>query len=455
MADLVRHAVGVDLVELALRFALGEAVPDERRAAAVLAATRDPVPDRVARAAADGPRHARSGSLDPVLEAEGVVQAETYLAVGETIRPVRLDGDRRGYVIATADTSIEALERAEAAARMLAGGGRVSDPRTALVAAGYDAMVDTWEAGRRRSATIRAPSGATSSSTRLAPGAHVVELGCGGGTDETRSLAERFRVTRRRSLGTSSSAAHASASRRRVRPRRSHRARARTRLGRRGRGVLRLQPRPARATRRRCSSASAAGSSRRALARDARRERRAGLDRGLARRTDVLLGFEPETNRRLLDARGIRAAPRRARNDPRARGRCDIPLGARAAMSCAFDLDALRRAARRRSRRRLPVRAFRPSRRGRRSAPAPRRRPLARRRAADGRARGRRGRIRDVLPDDRVGLLQPRLEGRRRRDRTAPRPRPPRRAPRRPPERRARRALRPGRRLAQPGSRRT
>ena len=33
--------------------------------------------------------------------------------------------------------------------------------------------------------------------------------------------------------------------------------------------------------------------------------------------------------------------------------------------------------------------------------PPPRRRPLARRRAADGRARGRGGRRRDVLPDDR------------------------------------------------------
>jgi hypothetical protein len=59
------------------------------------------------------------GPLDPVLAAEGVVQADTYLQVGETIRPVRLDGDRRGYVIATADTSVEALERAEAAARLL------------------------------------------------------------------------------------------------------------------------------------------------------------------------------------------------------------------------------------------------------------------------------------------------------------------------------------------------
>ena len=59
------------------------------------------------------------GSLDKVLAFPGVVQADTYLQVGETIRPVRLDGDRRGYVIAVADTNLEALERAEAAARLV------------------------------------------------------------------------------------------------------------------------------------------------------------------------------------------------------------------------------------------------------------------------------------------------------------------------------------------------
>jgi len=32
---------------------------------------------------------------------------------------VRLDGDRRGYVIATGETNLEALERAEAAARLV------------------------------------------------------------------------------------------------------------------------------------------------------------------------------------------------------------------------------------------------------------------------------------------------------------------------------------------------
>jgi hypothetical protein len=54
-----------------------------------------------------------------VLAFPGVVQAEVYLQVGETVRPVRLDGDRRGYVIATADTNLDALERAEAAATLL------------------------------------------------------------------------------------------------------------------------------------------------------------------------------------------------------------------------------------------------------------------------------------------------------------------------------------------------
>jgi hypothetical protein len=54
-----------------------------------------------------------------VLAAPGVVQADVFLAEGETIRPVRLDGDRRGYVIATGATNLEALERAEAAAALV------------------------------------------------------------------------------------------------------------------------------------------------------------------------------------------------------------------------------------------------------------------------------------------------------------------------------------------------
>jgi len=118
MADLVRHAVGVDLVEVALRQALGEEVPDE----VALPRFTQPLAIRFF-TAQPGPlptgRVTRIGSLDAVLASEGVVQADTYLQVGETIRPVRRDGDRRGYVIAVADTWEEALGRAEAAATKL------------------------------------------------------------------------------------------------------------------------------------------------------------------------------------------------------------------------------------------------------------------------------------------------------------------------------------------------
>jgi biotin carboxylase len=118
MADLVRHAVGVDLVEVALRLALGEPVPDEvalprfRQPLAIRFLTAEPGPLSTGRVT-------RVGSLDRVLAADGVVQAETYLELGETIRPVRRDGDRRGYVIAVADTSHEALARAEHAMGLL------------------------------------------------------------------------------------------------------------------------------------------------------------------------------------------------------------------------------------------------------------------------------------------------------------------------------------------------
>ena len=118
MADLARHAVGVDLVEIALRQALGLEVPDE------LVKPRFSQPLAIKfLTAAPGPlptgRVQSIGSLEKVLAFPGVVQAELYLQLGETIRPVRLDGDRRGYVIAVADTNLQALERAEAAAKLV------------------------------------------------------------------------------------------------------------------------------------------------------------------------------------------------------------------------------------------------------------------------------------------------------------------------------------------------
>jgi biotin carboxylase len=117
MADLARHAIGLDLVEIALRQALGVEVPDElavprfRRSLAIRFLTAEPGPLPTGRVQ-------QWSGLERVLAFPGVVQADVFLAEGETIRPVRLDGDRRGYVIAVAETSVEALERAEAAAKL-------------------------------------------------------------------------------------------------------------------------------------------------------------------------------------------------------------------------------------------------------------------------------------------------------------------------------------------------
>ncbi len=118
MADLARHAVGVDLIEIALSQALGEEVPDEMARPRFM----QPLAIRFL-TAAPGPlptgKVTEIGSLEKVSAFPGVVQADVYLSVGETIRPVQLDGDRRGYVIAVADTNVEALERAEAAAQLV------------------------------------------------------------------------------------------------------------------------------------------------------------------------------------------------------------------------------------------------------------------------------------------------------------------------------------------------
>jgi biotin carboxylase len=118
MADLAFHALGVDLIEIALKQALGEEVPDElveprhSRPTAVRFLTARPGPLPLGKVR-------KVSGLERVLKAPGVVQADVFLQEGETIRPVRLDGDRRGYVIALGQTNVQALERAEAAARLL------------------------------------------------------------------------------------------------------------------------------------------------------------------------------------------------------------------------------------------------------------------------------------------------------------------------------------------------
>lgn len=118
MAEHLRHALGIDLLEVALRLALGEKVGAElvqerfRRPVAVRFLTAEPgtlTPGRVT----------RIGPLDAVLAAPGVLAAEVYSEVGETIRPVTIISDRRGYVIATGETREEAVERADAAALLV------------------------------------------------------------------------------------------------------------------------------------------------------------------------------------------------------------------------------------------------------------------------------------------------------------------------------------------------
>ena len=118
MDEVPRYGVGVDLVEIAVHQALGEEVPDElvsprfQQPVAIrfLTAEPGPLPTGVVQAV---------GPLDKARAFPGVERVDAWLAVGETIRPVQTDGDRRGYVIAVGDTNLEALERAEAASSLI------------------------------------------------------------------------------------------------------------------------------------------------------------------------------------------------------------------------------------------------------------------------------------------------------------------------------------------------
>jgi biotin carboxylase len=118
MAEHLLHAFGIDLLEVALRLALREPVTQEQvqprfeRPVAIRFLTAEPgtlTPGRVTRV---GPR-------DDGLAAPGVLAAEIYSEVGETIRPVQIISDRRGYVIATGNTRGEAVERADAASLLV------------------------------------------------------------------------------------------------------------------------------------------------------------------------------------------------------------------------------------------------------------------------------------------------------------------------------------------------
>jgi cyclopropane fatty-acyl-phospholipid synthase-like methyltransferase len=71
----------------------------------------------------------------------------------------------------------------------------VTDTRTAIVGAGYDAMADTWADWIARVQDDPRAEWRDLLAARLSDGARVVELGCGNGTMETQLLAERFRLT--------------------------------------------------------------------------------------------------------------------------------------------------------------------------------------------------------------------------------------------------------------------
>src|SRR6266542_3781581 len=118
MDQVARRAVGVDLVQVALRQALGEQVPDElvrpqfQQPLAISFLTAEPGPLPTGKVRSVGP-------LERVLAFPGLLEAAVYLAPGDVIDPVQRDGDRKGFVIARGDTNIEALERAEAAATLI------------------------------------------------------------------------------------------------------------------------------------------------------------------------------------------------------------------------------------------------------------------------------------------------------------------------------------------------
>ena len=71
----------------------------------------------------------------------------------------------------------------------------MSDPRTQLVAAGYDAMAETWEDWSARITDDPRHDWLEKLIAVLPPDARVAELGCGNGTRETRELAARAQLT--------------------------------------------------------------------------------------------------------------------------------------------------------------------------------------------------------------------------------------------------------------------
>lgn len=118
MADLVRFGTGIELFDVAIAQALGRPVSDEL----VTPKARRPIAIRFLTASPGvlpvGTVTAIEG-LDDVRSSEGVLAAGLYFDVGATIGPVQVDADRRGYVVATGDSSEHALSLAQQASEKL------------------------------------------------------------------------------------------------------------------------------------------------------------------------------------------------------------------------------------------------------------------------------------------------------------------------------------------------
>ena len=71
----------------------------------------------------------------------------------------------------------------------------MADPRTQLVADGYDVIGETFAEWRQRIVGDPREEWEAEFASRLPGGARILELGCGPGTVETRRLADRFHLT--------------------------------------------------------------------------------------------------------------------------------------------------------------------------------------------------------------------------------------------------------------------
>ena len=113
-AELCRAALGVDLNGLALAAALGEEVEE----AALLPRARHGGACVRFLVAPPGPL-AQVHGVEEALALEGVELARVYRAPGTILGPLRRGADRAGAVLAVGATREEALERADAAARLI------------------------------------------------------------------------------------------------------------------------------------------------------------------------------------------------------------------------------------------------------------------------------------------------------------------------------------------------